>query len=73
MTLVSSGICPNRGRWIPCISHGRVRLHYRLRFDPAGLPEPSRRTLREATGDWMLQLRRGRTRRPDADSAAKTP
>ena len=50
-----------------------LRLHYRLRFDPAGLPEPSRRTLREATGDWMLQLRRSRTRRPDADSAAKTP
>ena len=32
-----------------------LALHYRLRFDPEGLPEGPRSDLRRSVGDWMLR------------------
>jgi len=36
--------------------------HYRLRFDPAGLPPEERRSLREAAGEWLRSHSRTRRR-----------
>ena len=32
-----------------------VRLHYRYRFDPLGLPEPDRLRLQERSRDWLAR------------------
>ena len=57
------GVWLERLRLVPGELSGPLRrlvaLHYRLRFDPAGLPEEERSELRRSAAEWIQERRRG--------------